>query len=56
MATKRNIETFSAGCPACDTTVSRIRALACPSREGAVLDMNEADGKRPVSVHRCPER
>ncbi len=29
MGTKRNIEFFSAGCPACETTISRIRALAC---------------------------
>lgn len=43
MATKRKIEIFSAGCPACDTTVARIRGLACPSCEIAVLDMNEAD-------------
>ena len=43
MATIRKIEIFSAGCPACETTISRIRALACPSCEIAVLDMNEAD-------------
>tara|TARA_R110001599_G_scaffold326461_2_gene539042 strand:- start:6724 stop:6993 length:270 start_codon:yes stop_codon:yes gene_type:complete len=43
MATKRKIEIFSAGCPACETTVSRIRELACPSCEIAVLDMNAAD-------------
>jgi hypothetical protein len=43
MDTKRKIEIFSAGCPACDTTVSRIRELACPSCEIAVLNMNETD-------------
>jgi len=43
MATKRKIEIFSAGCPTCDTTISRIGDLACPSCEIAVLDMNEAD-------------
>jgi len=43
MTTKRNIEIFSAGCPACETTITRIRELACPSCEITVLDMNEAD-------------
>ena len=43
MATKRKIEIFSAGCPACETTITRIRELACPSCEIAVFDMNEAD-------------
>ena len=43
MATKRKIEIFSAGCPACDSTISRIRKLACPSCEIAIFDMNEAD-------------
>ena len=43
MAMKRKIEIFSAGCPACDTAISRIRDLACPSCEIAVLDMNDGD-------------
>jgi len=43
MATKRKIEIFSAGCPACETSITRIRELACPSCEITVLDMNEAD-------------
>lgn len=43
MATKRKIDIFSAGCPACETIVSRIRELACPSCDIAVLDINEAD-------------
>lgn len=42
MATKRKIEIFSAGCPACETTITRIRALACPSCEITVLDMHQA--------------
>jgi len=40
MATKRKIEIFSAGCPACETSITRIRELACPSCEIEVLDMN----------------
>lgn len=43
MATKRKIEIFSAGCPTCETIVSRIRELACTSCDIAVLDMNETD-------------
>jgi len=42
MTQKRSIEIFSAGCPVCVETVERIRAIACPSCEISVLDMNEA--------------
>lgn len=41
MATKRKIEVFSAGCPACQETVALINSLACPSCEVTVLDMND---------------
>jgi len=41
MATKRKIEVFSAGCPACEETVELINRIACPSCEVTVLDMNE---------------
>lgn len=41
MTAKRKIEIFSAGCPSCEETVSRIRELACPSCEIEVLDMHE---------------
>ena len=43
MTTKRTIEIFSAGCPACEQTVTRVRALACPSCEIVVLDMTRAE-------------
>ena len=42
MTTKRKIESFSAGCPACEETVSRIRDITCPSCEVLVMDMKEA--------------
>lgn len=42
MATKRKIEIFSAGCPVCETTITRVRELACPSCEIEVLDMKVA--------------
>ncbi len=41
MATKRKIEVFSAGCPACEDTIQLVNRIACPSCEVSVLDMNE---------------
>ncbi len=37
---KRNVEVFSAGCPACEEAVTLVRSLACPSCDVTVLDMN----------------
>lgn len=42
MATKRKIEVFSAGCPACKDTVALVQSVACPSCEVSVLDMNDS--------------
>jgi len=39
MATKRTIEIFSAGCPACEETVTIVKQAACPSCDVTVLDM-----------------
>lgn len=41
MTTKRKVEVFSAGCPACQETVKLVESLACPSCEVQVLDMND---------------
>lgn len=41
MTTKRKVEVFSAGCPACEETVKLVESLACPSCEVRVLDMND---------------
>ena len=43
MNATRNIEVFSAGCPACEQTVELIHAVACPSCEITVLDMNNQE-------------
>jgi len=43
MAETRKIDIYSAGCPVCKSTVDRIKALACPSCEVMVLDMNDAN-------------
>ena len=42
MNTKRKIEVFSAGCPACEETVQLVNRVACPSCEVSVLDMHDA--------------
>ncbi len=41
MTTKRQIEVFGAGCPACEETIRLVESVACPSCEVAVLDMND---------------
>ena len=43
MATKRKVEVFSAGCPACQDVVALVQQVACPSCEVSVLDMNDPD-------------
>lgn len=42
MATKRQIEVFSAGCSCCEEVISRIKDIACPDCEVMVLDMADA--------------
>lgn len=42
MAEQRQIEIFSADCPACTEAVTRVRELACPSCAVTVLDMHDA--------------
>ena len=41
MATKRTVEVFSAGCPACDDAITMVNDIVCPSCEVSVLDMND---------------
>ena len=41
MATKRKVEIFSAGCPACQDVVTLVQQVVCPSCEVSVLDMND---------------
>jgi glutaredoxin 3 len=43
MNTKRTIEIFSAGCPACEEAIQLISQLACPSCEVTILDMKNPD-------------
>lgn len=41
MVSKRKIEVFSAGCPACQETVALVNRVSCPSCDVTVLDMND---------------
>ncbi|TBR12557.1 MAG: hypothetical protein EPO43_13315 [Rugosibacter sp.] len=41
MTTKRKVEVFSAGCPACQTAIELVNRLACSSCDVAILDMND---------------
>ena len=41
MNTKRKIEVFNAGCPACQETIAMVNRLACPSCDVTVLDMHD---------------
>ncbi len=40
-ANKRQVEVFTAGCPACGEAVSLVQSLACDSCDVEVLDMKE---------------
>jgi len=57
METKRQIEVFSAGCPACDETQALVRRLACPSCEVTVHDMHDpavAAKAKSYGIHAVP--
>ena len=41
MATKRQIEIFSAGCLVCQETIDLVNEIACPSCEISILDMQD---------------
>ncbi|MGH1348813.1 MAG: thioredoxin family protein [Nannocystales bacterium] len=38
---KRTVEIFSAGCPACKGTIQLVNNIACPSCDVSVLDMKD---------------
>ena len=43
MSSKRKIEIFSAGCPACQEAIESVKRLVGSSAEVEVLDMNQQD-------------
>jgi len=57
MKTKRQIEVFSAGCPACEETIKLVKSIACPSCEVTILDMNDpnvASRAKSLSIRSVP--
>ncbi len=57
MSSKRKIEIFSAGCPACEETQALVRRLACPSCEVTVHDMHDpavAAKAKSYGIHTVP--
>ncbi len=57
MSSKRTIEVFSAGCPACEETVALVNRVACPSCEVTVLDMkdpNVASRAKSLGIRSVP--
>jgi glutaredoxin 3 len=41
MSTRRKVEIFSAGCPACQEAIDLVNKIACPSCDVTVLDMKD---------------
>lgn len=41
MNTKRKVEIFTAGCPACDEAVALLKSLACESCDVEIHDMKQ---------------
>ena len=42
MSTRRKVEIYSAGCPACQDTINFVNGIACASCDVTVLDMQDA--------------
>jgi glutaredoxin len=57
VTTKRKIEVFSAGCPACKAAIDIIKRNTCPSCDVAILDMNDskiADRAKQLGIRSVP--
>lgn len=57
MSTKRQIEIFSAGCPACEDAINLVNSVACDSCEVTVLDMRDravAQRATTIGIQRVP--
>jgi glutaredoxin len=57
MSKKRQIEVFSAGCPACEQAIETIKTIACSSCEVLVLDMHDqvvASKAASYGINRVP--
>jgi len=57
MATKRQVEVFSAGCPACSDAIQMIEQIVCDACEVSVHDMNDpsvAERAKHFGVRQVP--
>ncbi|MFU8805017.1 MAG: thioredoxin family protein [Bradymonadaceae bacterium] len=57
MTNKRQVEIFSAGCPACSGALALVEQIACPSCEVTTLDMNlpeVAERARELGINSVP--
>ena len=52
MSQKRKIEVFSAGCPACEETISLVNEIVCTSCEIEVLDMRQPKAAERAKAYR----
>lgn len=50
MSQKRMVDVYTAGCPICNETVEMVEALACPSCQVNVLDLNDPEVARRASA------
>lgn len=41
MSTKRVVEIFSAGCPACNDVIDQVNQMVCPCCDVQILDMQD---------------
>jgi hypothetical protein len=57
MSTRRKVEIFSAGCPACQEAIDLVNGIACPSCDVTVLDMKDmavANRAKSLGVQSVP--
>ena len=57
MSTKRKVEIFSAGCPACQEAIELVNNIACASCDVTVLSMKDkavADRAKTLGVRSLP--
>lgn len=57
MTEKRQVEVFSAGCPACSDAIQMIEQIACDACEVSIRDMNDpavADRAKQLGVRQVP--
>ena len=57
MSIKRQIEIFSAGCPACEDAIKLVNSIACESCEVTILDVQNqtvAQRAKSLGIQRIP--